>query len=347
MQFTVFSCIVFYLLLLWKISGVKKILIIRFSSIGDIVLTTPVIRCIKKQIPDVTIHYLTKAKFKSVLDQNPYIDKLITIEKDVDEVMAELKNESYQFIVDLHNNLRSWRTVFSLHRPSKSFNKLNLRKWLRVNIGLDCLPALHIVDRYMAAAKPLGINYDGGGLDFFLDPAVKDTLLTLPDSFQKEYLAIVTGGQHKTKIYPPEQLIEFCKLYGRPVVLLGGPDDVVAGEHITSACGSFVYNGCGKYSLMESSWLLKSAKQVITNDTGLMHIAAALDKDIVSIWGNTIPEFGMTPYFPEWSRSSNQILEVKGLKCRPCSKIGFKECPKGHFKCMRGITPQALLSKVK
>ncbi len=294
----------------------------------------------------MTLHYLTKAKFKSILEQNPYIDKLITIEKDVDEVMKVLKSESYDFVVDLHNNLRSWRTMFSLRCPSKSFDKLNLRKWLRVNVGVDCLPSIHIVDRYLAAAKSLGVHNDGKGLDFFLDPAKKDIVLTLPPAFQKEYLAVVTGGQHKTKIYPPEQLIEFCELYGRPVVLLGGPDDVVSGDLIVSKSGQHVYNGCGKYSLMESSWLIMNAKQVVTNDTGLMHIAAALDKDIISIWGNTIPEFGMTPYLPEKSHSSHQLLEIKGLKCRPCSKIGFKQCPKGHFKCMKEIKPQMLLDRI-
>jgi ADP-heptose:LPS heptosyltransferase len=199
----------------------------------------------------------------------------------------------------------------------------------------------------MAAARSLEISNDGAGLDYFLDPEKYDTSLTLPASFQNGYLAIVIGGQHKTKIYPPEQLIEFCKLYGRPVVLLGGADDAEAGERIADEVGSNVFNGCGKYSLMESSWLLKMSSQVVTNDTGLMHIAAALDKDIISIWGNTIPEFGMTPYLPDDSRSDSQLLEVKGLKCRPCSKIGFKQCPKGHFKCMKEIKPQALLNLVK
>lgn len=325
----------------------KKVLIIRFSSIGDIVLTTPVVRCIKKQVPEVTLHYLTKAKFKSVLEQNPYIDKIITIDKDIDEVMGKLKKEQYDFIVDLHNNLRSWRTVLTLHCASQTFNKINFRKWFRVNVGWNYLPAIHIVDRYMAAARSLEISNDGAGLDYFLDPEKYDTSLTLPASFQNGYLAIVIGGQHKTKIYPPEQLIEFCKLYGRPVVLLGGADDAEAGERIADEVGSNVFNGCGKYSLMESSWLLKMSSQVVTNDTGLMHIAAALDKDIISIWGNTIPEFGMTPYLPDDSRSDSQLLEVKGLKCRPCSKIGFKQCPKGHFKCMKEIKPQALLNLVK
>lgn len=346
MQRTVFSRIVYYLLLLYKISEVKKILIIRFSSIGDIVLTTPVIRCIKQQVPDAKIHYLTKAKFRSVLEHNPYISKLITIDKDVDEVIGQLKRENYYFIVDLHNNLRSWRTKFSLSSPSKAFDKINLRKWLRVNMGLNFLPSLHIVDRYMAAAKSLGIQNDGAGLDFFLDPIKSDTMFSLPEVFRNGYVAIVIGGQHKTKIYPPEQIAEFCKIYDCPVVLLGGPEDAVAGDQIVSLTGRNVYNACGKYSLMESAWLLKSSLLVITNDTGLMHIAAALDKDIISIWGNTIPEFGMTPYLPSASRSNHQILEVKGLRCRPCSKIGFKECPKGHFKCMKGISPQLLVDLV-
>jgi len=325
----------------------KKILIIRFSSIGDIVLTTPVIRCIRKQMPDATIHYLTKEKFRQVLEHNPYIDEIFTIKKEVDEVLINLIRERYDFVLDLHNNLRSWRVKMALHSPSKAFNKLNIQKWLRVNLGINILPPIHIVDRYLNAAKSLGIMNDGLGLNFFLDPAKSYTSYTLPISFQKGYVAIVIGGQHKTKMYPSDQLIELCRNLRQPIVLLGGPDDVENGILVAEASGSHVFNACGKYSLMESAWLLKNAVHVVTNDTGLMHIAAALNKDITSIWGNTIPEFGMYPYLPKESKAVNRMLEVKNLSCRPCSKIGYKQCPKGHFRCMREITPESIITSIK
>jgi ADP-heptose:LPS heptosyltransferase len=330
-----------------KKNTLKKILIIRFSSIGDIVLTTPVIRCIRKQMPDAIIHYLTKEKFRTVLDQNPYIDEIFTIKKDIDEVLLRLILERYDFILDLHNNLRSWRVKMNLKSPSKAFNKLNFQKWLLVNLKVNLLPDVHIVDRYFDAASPLGIKNDGLGLDFFLDPEKSDTRLSLPDIFLEGYLAIVIGGQHKTKMYPTDQLIELCEKWNDNVVLLGGPDDKENGTLIAQEAGPRVFNACGNYSLMESAWLLAGASHVVTNDTGLMHIAAALRKDITSVWGNTIPEFGMYPYFPKEINARNNMLEIKTLSCRPCSKIGFKQCPKGHFRCMKEIKPQMIVDAIK
>lgn len=325
----------------------NKILIIRFSSIGDIVLTTPVIRCIRKQMPDAVIHYLTKEKFRQILEQNPYIDTIYTIKKDVNEVLLDLIGERYDFIIDLHNNIRSWRVKMALHSPSKAFNKLNLQKWMRVNLKINFLPEVHIVDRYLEAAKSLGITNDGMGLDFFLDPEKSDTQHSLPEAFQNGYLAIVIGGQHITKMYPVEQLIELCRNLNENVVLLGGPDDAANGALISNEAGTHVFNACGNYSVMESAWLLAGASHVITNDTGLMHIAAALRKDITSVWGNTIPEFGMYPYLPKGINSINKMIEVKGLNCRPCSKIGYNKCPKGHFKCMKEIDPHTILDSIK
>lgn len=310
-------------------------------------MTTPVIRCIRKQIPDVVIHYLTKEKFRQILEHNPYLDTIYTINKDIDEVLLDLIGERYDFIIDLHNNLRSWRVKMALHSPSKAFNKLNLQKWVRVNLRINILPAVHIVDRYMEATRSLGITNDSLGLDFFLDPGKSDTQLSLPESFQKVYLAIVIGGQHITKMYPVGQLIELCKNLNGNIVLLGGPDDAKNGALIAQEAGLHVFNACGIYSLMESAWLLAGASHVVTNDTGLMHIAAALRKDITSIWGNTIPEFGMYPYFPKGSNAVNNMIEVKTLSCRPCSKIGYDKCPKGHFRCMKDIESQTIIDSIR
>ena len=160
-------------------------------------------------------------------------------------------------------------------------------------------------------------------------------------------MAIVIGGQHKTKMYPVDQLIALCRSFQGNIVLLGGPDDAENGTLITKEAGLHVFNACGIYSLMESAWLLAGASHVVTNDTGLMHIAAALRKDITSVWGNTIPEFGMYPYFPIGSNAVNHMIEVKSLSCRPCSKIGFDQCPKRHFKCMKEIDPQTIIVSIR
>lgn len=310
----------------------KKILIIRFSSIGDIVLTSPVVRCLYRQGGEVEIHFLTKRKFSAIVENNPYIRKVYSIESRVAEVMPFLKAESYDLILDLHNNLRSLQVIFGLMKPFRRFNKLNFRKWLLVRFKARLMPPVHIVDRYMQTVKHLGITNDGQGLDFFVAPDGEVEMKQLPAPFRNAYIGFVIGGNHKTKILPVEKVLEVCKGLDFPVVLLGGPEDAERGELIASDVGLNAFNACGKFSLMQSASLVKQAKLIITNDTGLMHIAAAFRKPVVSVWGNTVPELGMVPYLPEGV--PQLISEVTGLKCRPCSKIGFAVCPETHFRCM-------------
>lgn len=305
-----------------------KILIIRFSSIGDIVLTTPVVRCIKQQLPQCELHYLTKPNFKSVLSSNPYIDKLHLLKKPLSKTVSDLKNEKFDYVIDLHNNIRTRLIKFKLGVKSSAFNKLNLEKWLLVNFKINIMPDKHIVDRYLEAASSLGVKNDGKGLDYFLEKSYSVDQL-LPTSHHI-YVGFVIGAQHATKRLPKHKIVEICKLIQEPVVLLGGKDEIEQGEEISRESGLHVFNGCGRFTLDESAFLVKEADSIITHDTGLMHIAAAFNKRIVSVWGNTVPELGMYPYKVD----KQDMFEVKGLKCRPCSKIGYKKCPLGHFKCM-------------
>ena len=315
----------------------NKILIIRFSSIGDIVLTTPVIRMAKEQIENAEIHFLTKSSFRPILEKNPNIDKLHYVDKNLIEVVRELKKENFSFIIDLHNNLRTARIKRILKRPSKSFNKLNVEKWLRVNFKQNKLPNLHIVDRYLDTLSDFKIVNDKKGLDFFIDKKDEVDLNSLPEIFQKGYIGWVIGGSYFTKMLPAHKVIEIARRVEKPIVLLGGPEDKENGKLIASKIGSTVYNACGKYNLNQSASLVKQAEKILTNDTGLMHIAAAFNKSILSFWGNTIPEFGMHPYFPQKPELST-LVEAKGLACRPCSKLGYKtKCAKTHFHCMEMV----------
>jgi ADP-heptose:LPS heptosyltransferase len=316
-----------------------KILIIRFSSIGDIVLTTPVIRCLKQQLKGAEIHYLTKKSFESILKSNPYIDKLHLLDEKLSITLGELEQENFDYIIDLHHNLRTSLIKLRLNVKASSFRKLNFKKFLLVNFKINTLPDKHIVDRYLDTVSFLGVKNDGLGLDYFFNGSYKlDELL--PPSHQN-YVGLVIGAQHATKRLPDNKLIEICKTLNQPLVLLGGKEDALRGEEIRAACGDYVFNGCGKYSLDESAFLVKNAKNIISHDTGLMHIAAAFNKPIVSVWGNTVPEFGMYPY----KVNAHTIMEVEGLKCRPCSKIGYSKCPLGHFKCMNDQDIRAVISE--
>ncbi len=208
------------------------------------------------------------------------------------------------------------------------------------------MPPIHIVDRYMQTVEQLGIKNDDKGLDYFIPEIDEVNIASLPAPHQNGYIGFVIGAKHFTKKLPTEKIISICKKLNQPIILLGGKEDMESGDLIKKgiensvnhssvfedkAAESIIYNACGKYNLNQSASLVKQASKIVSHDTGLMHIAAAFKKEIISVWGNTVPAFGFTPYMPD---SESKIAEVKNLPCRPCSKIGYDKCPKCHFKCM-------------
>lgn len=329
-----------------------KALIIRFSSIGDIVLTTPVIRCLKEQKPDISVHYLTKSVFKPLLEANPYIDKLHFLNENLDETIEELKKEKFDVVIDLHKNIRTLRVKRALNTLSYSFRKLNVRKWVLVNFKLNLMPDQSIVERYMETVRPLGVRNDGKGLDYFIPEGVSLENKDIPMSHWAGYVACVIGGSYNTKKLPVEQWQRLIAAIPFPVILLGGPEDVAEGRAIAAPDSIKAYNACGKFSLSESAWLIWKAKLVVSNDTGLMHVAAAFKKTVISVWGNTSPDMGMFPYFGHNNLKTNAssesyIFENETLYCHPCSKLGYHKCPKGHFRCMTELDMELLANTVK
>ena len=316
-----------------------KFLIIRFSSIGDIVLTTPVIRCLRKKYPGAEIYFLTKKRFAGIVESNPYINQVFSLKNDIKETIDSLEEEKFDYVIDLHNNLRTFRIRKALKGvPFYSFNKLNTRKWIYTNFKINLMPAKHIVDRYMKTVEKLGVVNDGLGLDYFIPEKDKVKDSDIPFSHSQGYLAIVIGAAHFTKKLPVDKLKKLCEEIKYPIILLGGNEDFYHGLDISQVDPVKIYNACGKFSLNESADIIRKSNMVISHDTGLMHIAAAFKKNILSVWGNTVPSFGMYPY-----NTSYEVFQVNKLWCRPCSKIGFDKCPLGHFKCMREIPVNAIV----
>ncbi|ADB42370.1 glycosyltransferase family 9 protein [Spirosoma linguale] len=311
-----------------------KILILRFSSIGDIVLTTPVIRCLKQQMAGAEIHYCTKRQYQSLIADNPYIDRCHYLDDSLPRLISQLRQERYDIVIDLHNNLRTTLIKQALGKRAFTFDKINMRKWLYVRFKVNVMPSVHIVDRYMDTVKTLGVVNDNKGLDYFLPAEEPIPANYLPYTHQSSFVAYAIGGQHATKRLPVERMIELCRKIDRPVVLLGDQQDRESGEIIRRALGDLlIYNTCGLLTLNQSASLVKRAQLVYSHDTGLMHIAAAFKKPIISIWGNTTPRLGMYPY-----NTRHLIIENTALNCRPCSKIGHDRCPLGHHKCMNDLS---------
>ena len=310
-----------------------KILIIRLSSIGDIVLTTPVIRCTRAAYPDAEIHFLTKKSFVSLVEHNPNLNAIKTYEKALEkELVQQLQSESYDLVIDLHKNVRTRRLIKTLNTKSISYNKENIRKWLFVNFKIDLLPDVHLVDRYFASLRRVNILNDNKGIDFFYSPNFQ---LELSDYslVKKEYTVITIGGTYFTKQIPESVLLSLFKRLNGDIVLIGaGKADAKKAEHLTkNTTNKRVYNLCNQLSIEQSAYLIENAKSIITSDTGMMHIAAAFDTPIEAVWGNTHPSFGMYAYRPQQSNITNHKVQ---LNCNPCSKLGSDKCPRGHFNCM-------------
>jgi len=320
-----------------------KFLIIRFSSIGDIVLTTPVIRGLKQQVEDAEVHYLTKHQFEGIVSQNPYVDKVLTLKENLKDTIEEIKEQDYNYIIDLHHNLRTSIIKRKTRLISFSFDKLNFKKWLFVNFKINRMPDVHIVDRYLATVSVFDVKNDGKGLDFFIPEKDKVVPQDMHSAFKGKYMVAVVGANHFTKQIPVEKIVNIANKTGMPVCLIGGKDVVRQAFLIEEQLKVPFLNTVGKVNLNQSASLIEQSEIVLTPDTGMMHIAAAFGKKIISLWGNTVPQFGMYPYMPH---SDSKIFEVKNLKCRPCSKIGFAKCPKEHFKCMNDIDEKDIVDYI-
>ena len=378
----------------------KKILIIRMSSIGDIVLTTALIRCLKKQIPQVHLDYLCKEKYGEILKYNPYLNRLYHYPKKKKSqrlLRAILKKNEYDWVIDLQNNPASHYLCSMIRRSNTQISRLEKYRWQRwlyckLKIG-KYSSQVHMVEKTFLAVKTykrrrvvnsahvsspvahqqIRIENDGQGLDFFFPKQLtqQDADLLKAGLPQTEYVALVIGATYQTKKLPLEKLSALVHQLSPilPLVIVGGKSEEEVAQKITMDMAATKQaqqpiNFCNRLSLFGSAWVLKRSQVVISYDTGLMHIAAALKKNVITIWGNTSPLFGMWPYYGQnfiehFSKnvvggskqikqtSPFQVIQVEGLACRPCSHLGYARCPKKHFRCMRLIQIEQIVRQAK
>ncbi len=313
-----------------------KFLVIRFSSIGDIVLASPVLRHLKKQVIGAEVHFLTRQSFKAVTEANPYVDKFFYFDRNIFEVTTALKQEDYDYVIDLHNNFRSGKVKRALRKPAYTIDKLNWEKFLLTKFHINRMPGRHITQRSLDTIRAFGIKDDGGGLDYFIPEKDKVKEGDIPASHHAGYIALVIGASYATKKLPINKLKEICEKIDHPIILIGGKEDKEVGDEVAAVAPVKIYNACGKFNLNESADLVRRAKLVISHDTGLQYIASAFNKKVLAIWGATSPKLDVEPYYG--SKNPNPPFEnifVPGLPCQPCSKYGTRKCPRGHFKCMK------------
>tara|TARA_B100001115_G_C15844866_1_gene425086 strand:- start:2160 stop:3125 length:966 start_codon:yes stop_codon:yes gene_type:complete len=311
-----------------------KILFIRFSSIGDIILTTPIVRCVKLQVA-AQVHFLTKKKYNILIENNKYIDKIYLLDNSK-TIYSQLEKEGYDYILDLHNNLRSNYIKFKLSIKSYSVSKNILEKYLLINFGINQLNN-HVVNRYFKTVNFLNVKNDKLGVDYFL----KDEK-NLNYDYKQAYLAWCIGGTYEQKKLSINQIKDVIDKVDLPIVLLAGDDEkAYANDIIRISKNKNITNFCGKLSINESAYLIKYSKLFLTNDTGMMHIASSFDVPIISFWGCTKPSLGFYAY---QAKKSLMNIESKNSK-RPCSRHG-SNCRYKKEGCIKTISSNEILKNI-
>ena len=324
----------------------ENILVIRLSSIGDILLTTPLIRLLRRRFPNARIDYLVKEQFAALLRTSPYIDELYTLDtrqghSALKRLYRSLLKSGYDLVVDVHNNFRSAYLRRLRGARVVKLRKYKLQRFVLVKFGWNFYSSVRPVhQRYIDTVAGFGIHDDRLGLEFFPDPEaqrrVDDLLKQKGWNAGKATIAIVPGASKETKRWPVERFDKAAQQLGAEfdaqILLLGDTRDARLTDILRQSLGNAAIDFAGKLDIMESACALNRAHLALTNDSGLMHMAAALDKPVVSIFGSTVRELG---FFPVGRRTV--VIENNNLSCRPCTHIGRASCPKKHFKCMQDI----------
>ena len=330
-------------------ASVDKILILRLSSIGDILLTFPLIKALRTRFPNAEIDYVVKKQYAELVSANPHIGGIITFDKNdgwegLREIKRTIRVKGFDLIIDIHRNIRSWYLRKWIMGPKVlKYRKYLIRRWLLVLTKINLFKEpVSLIERYLDTVKKLGIESKKPNLEIYIPPQAYSRV---KDIFKKQIHAGITriaafcpGAGFATKRWPVQG---FCQVGNNlmnkgntQIVVLGGAEDAALGEYIRSHVSGPVFNACGLFSILESAAIMSHCQIVLANDTGLLHVATALNKPTVAIFGPTTLEMGYFPDSPEVS-----VIE-KNIECRPCSHNGSNQCPEGHFLCMNSITGQ-------
>ncbi len=352
----------------------EKILIIRFSAIGDILLATPLIRALRQNFPQARLDFAVKANFAEVLRYHPAIDHLYELNpaggwSALRALGRRLQNIHYDVVLDVHKNFRSSYLAYAA-KPQQALRhrKHVFRRWLFVTTKINFMfKAPPIYRRYLEAAAPLGVATDelpspGRWLELFWsakeEQEAERALATHHWQPHVPLIGLAPGAGYFTKRWPPEyfgELAAHLVRLGNQIVVLGGPQDAglakIVARHMALACTQHnrsadsgqtparLIDLTGALSLLASAAVIKRCQLLVANDSGLMHVAEAADTPLLAIFGSTTPALGFSPQL-----ASSRVVENRDLACRPCSHLGHHQCPRGHFRCMREILPREVMA---
>jgi heptosyltransferase-2 len=317
---------------------------VRFSSIGDVLLTTPLLRAIRRRHPTARLTVLTKEPYLPLLSQNPHLTRVIGLasHRKLTDLAAELRGHRYSHLLDLHDNVRSRILRLLVPGPWTSYPKHRLARALLIHTKRNAYrDQRQVAERYFSAARGLDVTPDGEPPELFSRPDVDRSVLgwlsragVVEDA---RIIALAPGAAHATKRWPVEHwrtLIARLMGHAARVVVVGGPEDVPLASHLVGLAPGQVLTATGQFGLLETAALLRRASVLVSGDTGVMHMATAVGTPVVALFGPTVQAFGFFPYTPR-----ARVVEL-ALGCRPCSSKGSPRCPLGHHRCLHDLSPE-------
>jgi lipopolysaccharide heptosyltransferase II len=325
------------------------ILLVRFSSIGDILLTTPLVRALARRHPEAKLVYVTKRAMAPLVADNPHLADVVTLEPDepVRHLARRLRDLRPTHGLDLHGSLRSAALRLLVRCRWAGYRKRKLARTLLISTKLDAYraPSLPVAERYFEAARRLDARPDGAPPELFLGRGATERVagwLAARGLADASLAALAPGAAHATKRWPMAHwsaLAGRLRAMGFEPVIVGGPDDRgLAQQLVAEGTGA---SAAGEFSLQETGALLARARVVVSGDTGVMHMATAVGAPVVALFGPTVEQFGFFPY-----RAPATVLQ-RALDCRPCSATGTATCPLGHHRCLVDIAPADVVAAVE
>jgi heptosyltransferase-2 len=324
---------------------VSCFLLVRFSSIGDVLLTTPLVRALRARHPDARLVFVTKQAMAPLVSANPHLSHVVVLGpgESVRALARRVAALAPTRGLDLHGSLRSAALRLLVPCPWRGYAKRKLVRGLLVSTKIDLYGrGVPVAERYFAAARDLDVRPDGGPPEFFLDPAARARVerWIAEHRLAGSPLAVLApGAAHFTKRWPSARwtaLAQRLRADGFALAVVGGVDDRPAAEplapHAEIATGDF--------SLQETGALLARARILVSGDTGVMHIATGVGTPVVALFGPTVRQFGFFPY------ASRSVVLQRSLDCRPCSTMGGPRCPMGHHRCLDDIGPDEVAAAV-
>jgi heptosyltransferase-2 len=334
-----------------SVLALRRILVIRLSSLGDVLLTTPVLRLIQQHCPAAQIHFMVKALYADLVRAHPCVERVVCVDEkqSLPEMIRSLRQTQYDLVLDLHRTLRSRMLYYGLWARHKlAYNKHTVRRALLVSLGWNTLQAMTPVpELYAVPLRRLGMRQPLPALEMHLAPGSAEAMQAYLEGvfapgYQRPLLALAPGARWPTKRWSVERFAAVAETLasaqGAGVVVLGGREDTQLAAELCARLRVPVLDSTGKLSLMQTAAMLQRCRLLLSNDSGLMHMAAALNVPVVAIFGPTVQEFGFYPF-----QARAQVVSAV-LACRPCSTKGSARCPRGHHHCMQQVTVPQVLS---